>query len=237
MKKAQSLMVGTFLGAGLTYFLDPRQSGARRARVRDKSVRAAHELGHAASIGARDLEHRIEGVVARVRGSGRHVADGHVLEERVRAVLGRHCSHPSAIEVRAKGNGCIELKGPILASDLHDVLYTVRRVRGVEEIDDDLVVHDAPGDVPALQGEPIERRRVRHVTPAAKLLVALGVSGVGIASFVAGRPLAFVAATAGVLVLARSINARSASLLPERRARRPIGARSAAAAPDSAMPW
>jgi hypothetical protein len=239
MKEAQSLMLGVAIGAGLTFLLDPRQSGARIARIRDKSRRAVHELEHAAAIGARDLEHRIEGAVARTRGSDRHVADGHVLEERVRAVLGRHCSHPSAIEVTAKSDGLIELEGPILESDVEDVLHAVRRVPGVELIDDDLEVHASPDDVPALKGGHVRRRRRRvHVTPAEKLLAGIGFGGVAVASLFRGHPLGFIVGTTGVLALARSINARSEPLFPKWGAlRQPIRDRRGDEVPDLAMSW
>jgi hypothetical protein len=235
MKEAQSLMAGVAIGAGMMFLLDPRQSGARRARIRDKSVRAVHELEHAASIGARDLEHRIEGVVATLQGGRRRVADGHVLEGRVRATLGRHCSHPHAIAVTAKGGGCIELRGPILASDVHDVLFAVSRVRGVEEIEDDLSVHQTAEDVPALQGEPVPRRRALNVPPAAKLVAAVGLAGIGLASVLRGRPAAFIGASAGVLALARSINTRSPTLLPKHRVRHPTIARREDEAPNPMM--
>jgi hypothetical protein len=219
MKEAQSLMAGVAIGAGMMFLLDPRQSGARLARIRDKSVRAVHELEHASSIGARDLEHRAEGFMARLRGGDRHVADGHVLEERVRAVLGRHCSHPSAITVIAKGDGLVELKGPVLEGDVEDLLHAVRRVPGVRLIDDDLDVHASPGDVPGLQGAPVPRGRRVRMTPAEKLLAGIGLGGIAVTALVAGHPVGFIAGSAGVLAIARSITARSSPMFPKRRVR------------------
>jgi hypothetical protein len=221
MREAQSFTYGVAIGVGLMFLLDPRQAGARRARIRDKSMRAIHEVEHATSIGARDLEHRAQGVVARMRGSGRHVADGHVIVERVRTTLGRHCSHPHAIQVLDKGGGCVELKGAILARDLEDVLHAVSRVPGVRAIDDDLVVHDVPGSIPGLQGgQPVHPRgRVFHASPALKLLGGFALAGVTLTSLFAGQALGVVAGGVGILALARSINDRSAPGLSRRRVR------------------
>lgn len=224
MREAQSFVAGAAIGAGIMFLLEPRQSGARRARIRDKSVRAIHELEHAASIGARDLEHRVSGAVARIRGNGREeTVDDRVLEERVRSVLGRHCSHPHAVRVIGHGDGLIELEGPILASDLHDVLHSVRHVPGVEAIDDSLEVHESADGVPALQGgrHHHDGHGMLRITPAEKLVAGVGLGGIALSSLLGGHMLAFAGGMAGVLALARSINARSAPLFSRRHVARP----------------
>src|SRR5688572_6190803 len=125
MDYARGITHGLALGVGLMFLLDPRQGGARRAYVRDKSVRAAHEVERAAEVGTRDLAHRIEGAIARVFASGRNHVEPDVLVARVRARLGHVCSHPHAIEVASKGDGYVELKGPILADEVSRVLDAV----------------------------------------------------------------------------------------------------------------
>src|SRR5437762_280579 len=91
---------GMGLGAGLMYVLDPDRGRRRRALAVDKLVAAVHQTQCAADKTARDLVNRSRGVLfegwAALR-PGR--ADDPVLEQRVRAHLGRAVSHPGAIEV------------------------------------------------------------------------------------------------------------------------------------------
>jgi len=202
MRAAAGMTYGIALGAGLMYLMDPRQGGARRARIRDKSLRAVHEVEHAAIIGSRDLEHRGEGLLAAIRGPRREVS-GDVIVERVRAALGRHCSHPHAISVKATDGGLVELEGPILSADVPDVLHAIAHVPGVAEIDDDLEIHDAPDRVPGLQGPPNHRTRRIRITPATKLIAGLALASTATASLVRGNPLVFAAGGAGILALAR----------------------------------
>lgn len=202
MYDARGLTYGLAIGAGLMFIFDPRQGGARRAVIRQKAHRAAHDVEAAVAIGARDLEHRAGGFFARLRGPAMDVSDD-VLVNRVRAKLGRACSHPQAIDVVAKGEGCIELKGPILRSELDEVLHVVGNVRGVAAIDDDLEVHDEPGDVASLQGPSARRMRVLR-TPATRLLVSLAAAAVGLRSLLRGHPVGLLAAGAVVVALART---------------------------------
>jgi osmotically-inducible protein OsmY len=44
------------------------------------------------------------------------------------------------------------LSGAALANELDELLSTVRGVRGVEDVENQLQVHETPGDVPSLQG-------------------------------------------------------------------------------------
>ncbi len=213
MGDARGMTYGLAAGAGLMFFLDPRQGGARRALIRDKSVRAAHEVEDAAFVGARDLSHRIEGAIARFIGKRHHedVADD-VLVARVRAKLGHVCAHPGAIEVIAKGNGCIELKGPIVAADANRVVAAIASVRGVREIDDDLERRAETGDEAALQGRAQPSPLVRLWTPATRLAAGGLAAAMAVSSLLRGRPLAFLLASASVLGIARSIEQRSAGL-------------------------
>lgn len=215
LKEAMAFYWGFSLGAGTMFLLDPRQGGARRAQLRDKSVHVRRELEKGAEIAARDLSHRTAGFVARTRGAARedHPEPG-VLVERVRATIGHHCSHPHAIAVTATEGGTVELRGPILRSDVDDVLGAVSRVRGVRAIDDDLDVHDAPGDVPGLQGEAHRRPRAHRTTPATKLLLGAVAAGTAAASIASGNPVGLLLGGAGVLTLARSVTTRSRTLLP-----------------------
>lgn len=213
MREETSFFYGFAVGAAVMFLLDPRQGGARRAFIRDKSVRARHELEHAADIGIRDLSHRAVGLIARTRSgdAGQPVAPD-VLVERVRAVLGHHCSHPHAIDVKVLGEGVIELKGPVLRSDVDDVLEAVSRVRGVRVVDNDLEVHETP-DLDVLKGESHKRPRTHRTTPATKLVLGLVAASTAIASVAKGDPLGLLLGGGGVFALARSVNSRSRTLV------------------------
>jgi uncharacterized membrane protein len=82
----------------------------------------------------------------------RDAAGDQIVQERVRTALGRVVSHPSAIKT-AVYDGRVFLSGPILRAELPEALSTVRGVRGVREVENQLQVHDTAAGVPGLQGE------------------------------------------------------------------------------------
>jgi hypothetical protein len=133
------------------YFSDPQGGGRRRALVRDKTLSLLGDVNEAFAKLGRDLSNRSRGIAAefRARLQEEPVSD-HTLAERVRAALGHVCSHPGAIEVMVE-DGCVELKGPILASEREQVVAHIRSVRGVRGIDDDLEPFASDSDLPSLQ--------------------------------------------------------------------------------------
>lgn len=147
-----TLLSGAALGAGAMFLLDPRRGRARRARVADKAVRAARRGRRAIRATSRDLAHRTWGVAAEVRSRLRpnHPTDD-VIRGRARAALGRAVSHPHAVDVTVR-NGVVRLSGPVLASEVDELLSAVRSVRGVAGVEQALEVHDSPANTPALQG-------------------------------------------------------------------------------------
>ena len=146
------LLAGAGLGAGLMFFLDPDRGGRRRALVRDKVLRGGRMACRGADATFRDMRHRASGMVheARARMQPDEVDDA-TLIERVRAKLGRVCSHPRAIDVMCT-DGDVTLGGPILHSEVEPVLATVGSVRGVRTVTNELEPHDTSVGVPSLQG-------------------------------------------------------------------------------------
>jgi BON domain len=215
---------GMAAGAAIAYWLDPERGARRRAELRQRALHAGKEATQAASVTARDVAHRVTGAIAGARGHLKdafarlrgEVADDAVLAERVRARLGRVSSHPGAIEVTAR-EGCIELRGPVLTAERLRLVRTVRGVRGVLHVDDQLVSHDTSEGVPGLQGG-ISRRGERpellqdHWSPAARLLT--GVAGVSLVRWGtrAWTPVRIAGVLAGLGLLVRS-----ALHLPARR--------------------
>jgi hypothetical protein len=152
MKSSWNFTRGLVLGAGLMYLMDPTEGGRRRARVRDKGVRAWHRSGRVMGKAGRDLRNRARGRVAEVAGRLRHGdAPDWVIEERVRSKLGRLVSHPGALEVESVG-GVVTLSGPILRHETHSLLSAVRAVQGVVDVENRLEQHESGEHIPALQG-------------------------------------------------------------------------------------
>jgi len=152
-------LAGLGFGAGLMYLLDPNSGRRRRALVRDQMVHAGQETEDFLEDAWKDAQHRATGLAAETSAMFKcdHTSD-EVLVDRVRSHLGRHCSHPHAIRVSAEG-GHVTLSGPILERDLCGVIRAVRNVRGVRCMENHLDVHESPGAVAGLQGEPRHARR------------------------------------------------------------------------------
>lgn len=189
----RDLIAGVGIGAALAFLLDPNGGARRRALVRDKFVRASRRTRDGVDATSRDLANRTRGIAAAARGRFTHepVSDN-VLLERVRAKLGRACSHPRALDVLAYQSH-VTLRGPILASEVPGVLAAVTAVRGVEEVTNELEPHETAAGVPSLQGGgqvtgPSLDIMQRRWAPATRALVSVGLlaSGVAAATF-AGR--------------------------------------------------
>ena len=127
----RDILAGAGIGAALAFLFDPSGGARRRALVRDKMARARRVSRDGVDSAARDFGNRARGIAASTRGrfSNGHVAD-EVLVERVRAQLGRACSHPRAIDVLAR-DGEVTLRGPILTREVTRLLDRVGSVRGV----------------------------------------------------------------------------------------------------------
>jgi hypothetical protein len=210
MNKALAFGAGLGLGTGLMYLLDPDRGKRRRALVRDKFVWAARKTGEGFEVTARDLRNRSQGIISELqsRFSSEPVDDA-VLVDRVRSKLGRIVSHPSAIQVTAQ-NGNVTVAGPILAAEVPELLTCVRRVAGVNDLVDNLEVHEEAGNHPALQGGR-ERQGNRfeflqeNWSPAARLVA--GAAGASLAVYGGVRHDAVGAGlgAAGLLLLTRGI--------------------------------
>ena len=164
-------------GAALAYFFDPVRGARRRSMVRDQIVHLRARADDAVGTTVRDVGNRARGLVAGVRERvTRGDADDAVIEARVRTALGRVVSHPSAIDVHVEF-GNVTLSGPVLAAEVDDLLSAVRGVRGVEEVEDQLEVHETRNGVPALQGgvrrTPRNEFAQENWAPATRLVASL----------------------------------------------------------------
>jgi hypothetical protein len=106
----------------------------------------------------------------------------------------------------------VTLSGPVLRDEVARLLRGVASVRGVRDVENRLAVHDEPGDVPGLQGQPVRRLSGQqwdfmqiNWSPTTRLLT--GATGGAMAAYGAGRRDAFgtTVGLAGLTILARAI--------------------------------
>ena len=199
MSAMNGWLCGAACGASAMYFFDPQLGRRRRALVRDQLDHWSHRLPADFDAAWRDLTNRAYGSVAEIGSclAAHHDSDD-VIRERVRTKAGRYLRHPAAVEVDVS-QGCVTLRGPVLADEVQPLIQAVRWVRGVHSVAHRLEVHDAPGDIAALQGagqlqgEPFELLQARW-TPGIRLacgtlggaLVANGLMNRGVGSLLMG---------------------------------------------------
>jgi uncharacterized membrane protein len=204
-------LAGAAVGALAMYLADPERGRRRRALARDKMQSLAANAGDALHVASRDLSNRMQGL--RVEASRRlfgqdQIADDQLLEERVRAKIGRAVSHPHAIKTTAQG-GRVILSGQVLAGEKEQLLQAVRSVMGVKEVEDALEAHDKP-DIPSLQGQG-KRRQLRPAIlqenwpPALRALAAVGGGALGYYGLTRRTPMNMMLAAVGLGVMTRGV--------------------------------
>ena len=76
MNKAVAVLGGASLGAGLLFFMDPKQGRRRRALVRDKAVSAWNDVSGTVSGKSQHLADKARGVAARTSSAIRQQSEG-----------------------------------------------------------------------------------------------------------------------------------------------------------------
>jgi len=175
--RTSGLLTGLLLGAGAMYFLDPQQGRRRQKLIADQLNRLGHDVPEALDAAWRDLANRAQGTLADLR----HLVEtddvtDDVLVQRVRSRIGRVLSHPAAVEVEV-ADGIVDLRGPVLAREVESLLCTVRGVRGVRSVIDELDVHDSPGTYSPLQGSGKGADRVAQQSWKPGTRLAAGAAG------------------------------------------------------------
>jgi uncharacterized membrane protein len=168
-------------GAGLMYLFDPDRGACRRARIKDQASHAVNKTRATAGSVSRDLTNRVRGFAAQAGSVFKSCeADDDTLAARVRSRMGRAVSHPGAIEVTAR-DGVVRLSGDALIHEVDALLSCARRAPGVRDVDNQLRIHNRPGDIPNLQGGQEGRKRggarfelmQSNWAPATRLLATL----------------------------------------------------------------
>lgn len=199
---------GAALGALAMFLSDPDRGTRRRALATDKLRSAVNKTGDALSVASRDLGHRVEGLRARasrvMSRAETSSADDRLLAAQVRQRIGRAITYANAIDVSAD-QGCVRLAGPVLAHEKQQLLDTVRHISGVNEIDDQLDVHERAEGVSSLQGSRaygISAERDSW-SPTLRALAVVGGSALGIYGLTRRTPASALLATGGLALLAR----------------------------------
>jgi uncharacterized membrane protein len=205
-------LAGFGLGAALMYFLDPDRGRRRRAVAKDKLVHSTKVSVDALGTTGRDLANRAAGASARIRNAFQSApADDSILADRVRATLGRHVSHPRAIDVTV-ADGQVTLSGPVLEQESRTLLPAIERMPGVHEVVNALEEHEHADDAPLLQGGRTPARPrpdvfQRRWTPTTRLMI--GGAGAALAGYGGVRrdkPGALLAATGFGLIASAATN-------------------------------
>ena len=137
------------------YLLDPVAGRRRRKTVADKAGSVRRTSGSAIGRVSRDIGKEAWGLLAEAQGAleGQPIEDD-VLAERVRTRLGRTVSHPDSVQVSVE-NGVVTLAGTVAAAEFDRLVSGVLRVRGVQDVNDQLDVRPTAdgardfGDTPA----------------------------------------------------------------------------------------
>ena len=168
MAKLTSFPGGVLFGAGLMYLLDPVRGRRRRARIHEAVMRAERAERELLDKAARDVKQRMQGFTHRPPAD----APDEVIEQRVRACLGRAVSHPGALDVVVR-DGRVILRGPVLEGEAPLLARQVRGIPGVQAVVDRMDRHASAGSIPALQGQG-RSRAMRHFWSPALQVAATG---------------------------------------------------------------
>ena len=218
--RLKTLITTVGVGAGLMYFLDPQHGTRRRAMVRDRANRFVNNIDDSVDRAVEDARNRARGVLSEMtaRLSDQSAPDW-ILEERVRANLGRIGRHGRTVTVNAN-EGMIYLNGHVLREDEEAIVKSALRTRGVHGVENRLQVVDNPQDIPALQGGSTTRRgpvnefQQTNWSPATRLLSSVGGSLLTLYGLTRKGVAKPVLSTAGLVLTARGMtNLDTRSLL------------------------
>ncbi len=218
--KLRTLLVSMGIGAGLMYFLDPQHGERRRTMVRDSANRFVNDLDDSIDMAVQDARNRARGILseatARLSDQG---APDWVLEERVRANLGRVSRHVRPLTVTASGGNVI-LSGPVLRDEEDTIVKTTMRTRGVQGVENQMQIFDSPESIPPFQNEPSSRQQAQHDwgqsnwSPATRLLSSVGGSLLTLYGLTRRGIAKPVLSAAGLILTARGVtNLDTLSLL------------------------
>lgn len=193
------------------YLFDPNVGRRRRSLLADKMRKTRRRMYDLAEVASRDAANRTQGLrmAMSARVAGERHASPRVVEERVRARIGRAVSNPGALQVRAHDDGTVILSGPVLASEVGQLMRAAWSVRGVKGVDNQLEVHDHPGNISALQGARQFGASTGHAItenwpPSVRVLAGAAGAAVAVVSLFRRGPMSLVGPVLGGALLMRA---------------------------------
>jgi osmotically-inducible protein OsmY len=142
MNKRWAMLGGLGLGAGLMYILDPVAGRKRRRTVAD-TAGSLRKRTSGSAIGrvSRDIGKEAWGLLTEAQNvfEGGPTEDDGSLADRVRERLARTVSRPEALQVTVE-NGVVTLAGTVGAAEFDRLVSGVLRVKGVQDVNDQLDV-------------------------------------------------------------------------------------------------
>jgi osmotically-inducible protein OsmY len=108
-----------------------------------------------ALLGGLGLGAVVWGILGEAQGALEGPIDDDGLAERVRARLARAVSRPEAVQVTVE-NGVVTLAGTVAAAEFDRLVSTVLRVRGVQDVNDQLDVRPTADGARDFQDTPAE---------------------------------------------------------------------------------
>ena len=204
MNKFMAMLTGLGAGAGLMYFLDPIGGNRRRILVRDQAYSLMRRANYALDAAGEDVRNRTRGVLAEglARVSAEEAPD-YLIEERVRAEMGRATRRARAIEVSSR-NGVVTLKGPALIGDVESIVEIVSGTRGVRDVKNRLQVFETAENIPELQvSDPVEAAGA--LSPAGQVASAVGGSVLALYGLARGGLLGKTLGVTGIGLAVRGV--------------------------------
>lgn len=198
------------------YLFDPDVGRRRRALLGDKMRKTRRRMSALVDVASRDAANRGQGLRAAM--SSRLAPEPHVppriIEERIRARIGRAVWNAGALKVHAQDDGSIVLAGPVLASEVNRLMRAAWSVRGVRNVDNQLQVHDQPGNISALQGARERgawrsRFMAENWPPSLRVLAGAAGAAIAVTSLFRRGPASLVGPVLGGALLMRAAANRS----------------------------
>lgn len=155
MNKRWAMLGGLGLGAGLMYILDPVAGRKRRKTVADKAGSIQRTSASAIGRVSRDIGKEAWGLLAEAQGAFEGPIEDDALAEQVRTRLGRTVSHPDNVQVSVE-NGVVTLAGTVAAAEFDRLVSGVLRVRGVQDVNDQLDVRPTADGARDFKDTPAE---------------------------------------------------------------------------------
>lgn len=210
--KLKTLLTTVGIGAALMYFLDPQHGNRRRALVRDRVDSFINTLDDSLDTIRQDSRNRARGIFSEITAKfSDQSAPDWILEERVRAAIGRATRHSRLLDVRSN-RGHILISGPALRAHKDEIIKAASRARGVHSVQDEMQMFESAKDLPSLQVPntgsytySAHPRPRQNWSPARRLLSGVGGSLLtlyGLKRKGLSKPLL---STAGLLLTTRSV--------------------------------